>query len=232
MKQYKHVFFDFDNTLWDFTYNSKESLNDVFLKYQLFNYFVDFEDFYEKYEENNTNLWNEYRQGLISKESLTFRRFSVILEKFEIPDSRNISQKINSDYLSLTTTKTKIIDDAYEILNYLKNKYELHILTDGFFEVQVVKLRTSKLSPFISNVITAEEIGFLKPSIELFQHALKSVNATKEESIMIGDSYESDIIGAKNAGIDQIFLNHNNRSDLEIKPTYTVTKLKEIIEIL
>lgn len=231
MKVYKHIFFDFDNTLWDFTQNSKESLNDVYIKHELSDYFVNFDDFFEKYEKTNLKLWGEYRKGKISKEALSVRRFSYILDEVKYPD-HNLAQKLNSDYLTSTTTKTKIIDYAFDVLNYLKNKYQIHIITDGFFEVQLVKLKSSKLSPFISNVITAEEVGFLKPNIELFEEALASVNAKKEESIMIGDSYESDILGAHNAGIDQIFLNPDNKTDLETKPTYTVTNLKEIIDIL
>jgi putative hydrolase of the HAD superfamily len=231
MKKYKHIFFDFDNTLWDFTHNSKESLNDVFIKYELSNYFSDFNDFFEKYEKTNLKLWEDYRKGKISKETLSIRRFSIILDEVKYPDF-TLAQKLNSDYLTLTTTKTKIIDYAFNVLNYLKNKYLIHIITDGFFEVQIVKLKTSKLSPFISNVITAEEVGFLKPSIELFEEALESVKAKKEESIMIGDSYESDILGAHNAGIDQIFLNPDNRTDLKIKPTYTISNLNEIMDIL
>jgi putative hydrolase of the HAD superfamily len=231
MKNYKHLFFDFDNTLWDFNKNSKDSLYDIFVMYKFADYFVDFEDFYQKYEENNTKLWIEYRNGLISKEVLSIRRFSEILEKAAYPEL-GIARKINSDYLAQTTTKTKTIDDAYELLNYLKNKYEINIITDGFFEVQVVKLRTSKLSPFINNIITAEEIGFLKPSKKLFEYALESVEATIENSIMIGDTYETDILGAYNAGIDQIFLNNENKTEFDIKPTYVVKSLKEIKAIL
>ncbi len=232
MKKYKHVFFDFDNTLWDFTTNSKESLKEIFNMYQFAPYFADFEDFYSKYEKNNNELWLEYRDGNISKETLSFRRFASVLEDAGFPDSHFVSGKISSDYLTITTTKTKIIDDAYEVLNYLKTKYKIHIITDGFFEVQVVKLRASKLSSFVSNFITAEEVGILKPNKKLFDYALKETEATAEESIMVGDSYENDIVGAYNAGIDQIFLNQNNQIIGNIKPTYTVSKLIEIKNIL
>jgi putative hydrolase of the HAD superfamily len=125
-----------------------------------------------------------------------------------------------------------VLDDAHDLLKYLKDKYLIHIITDGFFEVQIIKLRTSKLSPFVTNVITAEEIGRLKPAKELFDYALQHAGATKEESIVIGDCYETDIIGAHNAGIDQIFLNTKNVSDLPVKPTYIVKSLKEIMNIL
>ena len=194
-------------------------------------YFSDFEEFFSEYEKENKKLWQKYREGNISKDSLSSRRFITVLERVDYLD-HTAPLRMNTDYLIFTTTKTKIIDNAFEVLNYLKKKYLLHIITDGFFEVQLLKLKSSKLSHFISNIITAEDIGYLKPNPELFEHALESVGANKEESIMIGDDYENDILGAYNFGIDQIYFNSKNRTNLNKKPTHTVNKLKEIIEIL
>ena len=230
MKKYKHVFFDFDNTLWDFAINSKESLHQIYTKYELEKYFENFEQFYQEYEAINIKLWNDYRNGNISKETLSVRRFYFVSELIGI--HKHSPEALNREYLALTTQKTKTIDYAREILQYLKTKYKIHIITDGFFEVQLVKLQTAKLNPMIEQVITAEEIGVLKPDIRLFEYALEKTKATKEESIMIGDNYENDIIGAMNAGIDQIFFNSENLKDLPQKPTYEVKKLQEIKNIL
>jgi putative hydrolase of the HAD superfamily len=229
MKKYKHLFFDFDNTLWDFSTNSKESLKEVYEKYNFQENFKSFDEFFEIYEKKNLKLWNEYRNGDISKETLINQRFAFAAEAKEM---RVNPSQLNNDYLTFTTKKTKVLDDAHDLLKYLKDKYLIHIITDGFFEVQIIKLRTSKLSPFITNIITAEEIGRLKPAKELFDYALQHAGATKEEAIVIGDCYETDIIGAHNAGIDQIFLNTKNVSDLPVKPTYIVKSLKEIMNIL
>ncbi len=230
MKKYKHIFFDLDNTLWDFAANSKDSLKDIFDKYHFEENFSSFENFYNIYEKLNLQLWDEYRNGNISKETLSIRRFQFAADAKK--DQELTAFILNADYLATTTLKTKIIDYAKEVLNYLKNKYKIHIITDGFFEVQVVKLRSSQLSSFFSNVITAEEIGYLKPQKELFDFALETCNAKADETIMIGDDYKNDILGAHNAGIDQIFFNKNNLTNLTTEPTFTVHSLKEIINIL
>ena len=230
MKKYKHIFFDLDNTLWDFAANSKDSLKNIFDKYHFDKNFSSFESFYNIYEKLNSELWDQYRAGNISKETLSIRRFQFASDAKK---NQEITPFIlNADYLATTTLKTKTIDNAKEVLNYLKDKYNIHIITDGFFEVQMVKLRSSQLSSFISNVITAEEIGYLKPKKELFFFALESCDAIAEESIMVGDDYKNDILGAYNVGIDQIFFDKNNLSDLSIKPTFTIGSLKEIINIL
>ncbi len=230
MSKYKHIFFDFDNTLWDFTYNSKESLKEIFEKHNFAENFENFDTFYEIYEKNNAELWELYRQGNISKDSLTAQRFSFAAEKKSRSELNSI--QLNSEYLSFSSKKTKIIENANVLLKYLRGKYIINILTDGFFEVQMVKLRNSKLSAYVSQIITAEEVGFLKPNKELFDFALEASDAKPEESIMIGDNYETDIIGAKDAGIDQIFFNRQNRKDFTIKPTYVVENLKDIMNIL
>ncbi len=233
--KYKHVIFDFDNTLWDFSQNSKESLKELYNSHErLQKAFDSFERFFETYEKNNNALWQRYRDGEIDKEFLAVNRFAFTLREggiFEV----EYAQKLNSEYLALTTTKTLLIPNALEILKYLKDKkYEIHILTDGFFEVQFLKLKQSKLAPYISNLITSEEFGKLKPDPDLFNFALEKINASKEQTIMVGDDYENDIIGAYEAGIDQIFFNRKNipLDSLEIKPTYTIHNLLEIKQIL
>lgn len=230
MSKYKHIFFDFDNTLWDFTYNSKESLKEIFDKYNFAQDFENFDNFYQQYEKNNEELWALYREGNISKDSLTARRFLFASEKRRHNELSSL--QINSDYLSFTTQKTKVIEHAIHLLKYLQDKYIINILTDGFFEVQMVKLRTSKLSSFISNIITAEEVGHLKPNKELFEFAMDACDAKPEESIMVGDNYSTDIVGAHYAGMDQIFFNREKKANFEVIPTFTVTTLKEIMNIL
>jgi len=144
----------------------------------------------------------------------------------------DFSIQLNFEYLTSISQKTQLIDNTFTVLNYLHNKYKLHIITDGFFEVQVIKLKNSQLSFFFEHIISAEEIGYLKPNPQLFEYALKTTNSKVEESIMIGDSYENDIIGAHSIGMDQIYFNPKNRQELKIKPTYTITSLKEILNIL
>lgn len=230
MKQYKHIFFDLDDTLWDLKSNSFESLKTIYEKHKFGNYFSSFDFFCDTFHNKNIALWDDYRKGLISRDTLTSQRFLFVAETLNAPLEYAII--LNSEYLADISKRTKIIENAFQTLNYLKKKYLLHIITDGFFEVQVIKLNNSRLSSFFQHIITAEEIGYLKPNAQLFNYALKITESKKEEAIMIGDSYENDIIGAYNCGIDQIYFNAHNRKNLDIEPTHKVNKLIEILDIL
>ncbi len=235
MKKYQHIIFDFDNTLWDFATNSKESLLELYNKHQkLQQKFGSFENFYNLYEKYNIELWKLYRKGEVSKDGLSTNRFAFPLREVGIRDIE-YATKLNSEYLALTTTKTKLKPYAIDVLKYLKSKgYNLHILTDGFFEVQFLKLKTSKLIPYITHIIVSEEVGFLKPDSRLFQYMTEKIGADKSQMIMVGDDYENDIIGAYNFGMDQVFYNIKNLDidALPIKPTYTIFSLIELKDIL
>jgi putative hydrolase of the HAD superfamily len=231
MKKYKQIIFDLDNTLWNFEKNSKESLLQVYTKHKLDQKFESFEKFFEIYETYNLDLWDQYRKGLIAKFALGLNRFAKTLATVNIFEDE-FAQKLNTEYLANTTTKTELIPHAFEILLYLKDKYLMHILTNGFFEVQFLKLRNSKLETFFQNLITSEEAGALKPSPKIYKYALDKIIAQPEECIIIGDNYEIDIIGAQNVGIDQIFFNSKNVEIHGDKPTFIVNSLDEIKNIL
>jgi len=231
MTKYKHILFDFDNTLWDFDKNSKESLYQVFDKYKLVDKFGSFENFHDIYEKNNLSLWEDYRNGIIDKYALGLYRFSRTLESVKIKDSE-FSLKLNSEYLANTTLKISLIPNTFEILYYLREKYNLHIITNGFYEVQFLKLRNSKLETFFKTLITSEEANALKPSQKIFEYTLEKIEANVNECILIGDSYETDIIGAKNINIDQIYFNRNKTNYNSEKPTYEINSLLEIKDIL
>ena len=134
-------------------------------------------------------------------------------------------------YLFKSPRKPHVIEGAHETLSYLKSKYALHILTNGFSEVQFVKVENSGLAPFFETIITSEMAGFQKPKPEIFYYILEKTGAEKEETLMIGDDLEADILGAKNVGIDQIFVNFEKKPHRE-KPLHEVNSLLEILEIL
>jgi len=229
--KYKSIFIDLDDTLWDIHANGKEALSETFDQYGLKNLFASFEEFYDIYMPNNLNLWAQYRMGIIRKQELVLQRFLYPLQLKGINDE-SLALKMNADFLEATTTKTKLIPYAKEILEYLSPKYRLFILSNGFTEVQYKKLKTSGLSPYFEKVILSETAEANKPSPAIFDYALKSTRSRRKASIMIGDSWEADIIGAKDSRIDQIFLNRENKTDLEFQPTYVVESLKEIEGIL
>lgn len=230
MKQYKHIYFDLDRTLWDFDTNSKETFRDIYIKYNLELIFGTFDNFYNTYLKYNEQLWKDYRDRIIEKSVLRLKRFTLTLEEFGV-SNEELAQKIGDDYISISPTKSLLFPYVHETLSYLKNKYKLYIITNGFNEVQFVKLKNSDLEKYFTKVFTSEEAGAQKPSPIIFEHALKSANAEKEESLMIGDDLETDVIGAKNAGIDQVFFNPENKTHSE-DITHEIFSLKELQGIL
>lgn len=230
MPDYKHIFFDLDRTLWDFEANTLETFRDLFIRYNLSGYFANYQSFHDSYTEINQVLWQEYLDGKLKKEVLRTLRFHMTLEKNGL-DNPELAEKIGMDYITLSPQKTLLFPHTIETLDYLKKKYHLHIITNGFNEVQFVKIKNCGLEPYITAVITSEKAGYQKPRKEIFEYSLKVVNARKKESIMVGDDFVIDIEGAMNAGIDQMYFNPAQLACSK-KPTYEIKSLKEMCDIL
>jgi len=228
---YEHVFIDLDDTLWDFHANARESLIEVFEQRQLDKYFVDFDHFFQIYAKRNLELWELYGKGEVSKDYLQLERFRHPLVQVGI-DNDVLAEQIGTQFLDILPTKTILIPHAIELLEYLSLKYPLTIVSNGFVEVQYRKLRATNLEHYFSHVVLSEAAGALKPDKRIFEYALGLNDATADQTIMIGDSYEADIIGAQNAGIDQIFLDLGHSKTKEIKATYQIKRLEEILTIL
>jgi putative hydrolase of the HAD superfamily len=229
--KYKHLFIDLDDTLWNTSLNSKITMKDVYVDYDFDRYYDSFDSYYEVYWENNCHLWGLYRKGLISRRTLITERILHPLRPFGIIDEY-YAMKISDDFLERTTQKKNLIPYAMDVLEYLQGKYKLYILSNGFEEVQYKKMQNSGLSPFFTHVILSDDIGINKPNPEIFEYALKKAQADCAESLMIGDSMEADIVGAANYGLDQIWFNPEKESAGEITPTYTISSLLEIKDIL
>jgi putative hydrolase of the HAD superfamily len=231
MTKYKHLFFDLDHTLWDFDANAKDTLSDLYSIFDLNNRInTAFDDFYPKYLFHNEVLWNNYHNGLISSEELKWRRMWRTLLDFKIADEA-LSKDLSGKFLEILPTKKLLFPHTIEILNYLAAKnYNLHLITNGFEKTQWSKLDNSGLSSYFTHVITSEASNSLKPKKEIFDFAMDKARSSLPESIMIGDNLDADIQGAMNAGMDTVFVNHIN-AVAQIKPTYTVTHLKELESI-
>lgn len=207
MKKYKHLFFDLDHTLWDFEKNSRETLLDLYKKYELNkNGISSPEKFIEKYFEINSQMWNLYHQDKIDRETLRYIRFEKTFSHFEITDEKLISA-FPEEYLTILPSKKNLFPEAIDVLSYLRNKYQLHLITNGFEPVQWAKLNTSGLKEYFKEIIISENTGYKKPEIGIFIFALSAANAKADECIMIGDDLEADIKGAINAGWDTVFFN-------------------------
>lgn len=228
---YKHLFFDLDHTLWDFEANAKLTLEELYSALKLSSYGVnDFAGFYERYIYHNTRLWERYRKGFIKRDDLRLKRMWNTLLDFKVVNEK-LAKSMDTMFLDQLPTRTLLFPGAVEILQYLQNKgYALHLITNGFETVQHSKLKYSGLSDFFRFVITSEGSNSLKPHKAIFDFAFRKTGANIKESIMLGDDIEADIAGARNIGMDQVYVNHKN-IEAPFKPTYTVTSLKELEEI-
>jgi putative hydrolase of the HAD superfamily len=231
MKQYQHLFFDLDHTLWDFDSNSRLTLEEMYHDLSLSSRGVDdFERFHTRYLEHNRKLWDRYRKGFIKSEELRWKRMWLTLIDFKIGDEQ-LARQMGLRFLEQLPTRNILFPGTHELLQYLNNKgYKLHLITNGFENTQHSKLRNAAIDHYFVEVITSEGSNSLKPQAAIFEYAFAKTKAGKKESVMIGDDIEADIKGAINAGIDQVYVNHVN-AIIDIVPTYTVTSLQELHDI-
>lgn len=229
--KYKSLFIDLDDTLWDTAYNNKETMKEIYADYRFDRHYPSFEVFYDFYMPNNLRLWEQYRNHEIDRQTLIIGRFMNVLKPMGIDDVDTIL-KINNDFLQRTTTRTKLIPGAIELLEYLRPSYRMYILSNGFREVQSGKLINSGLAPYFERMVLSEDANVQKPHKEIFDFALKTTNSRRRETLMIGDSWEADIVGAYNSRIDQLWLNPDHLPATEFTPTYTVASLIEIKDYL
>jgi putative hydrolase of the HAD superfamily len=229
--KYKHLFFDLDHTLWDFEANSRQTLAELYTTLRLREKGVDdFDLFHKQYLVHNEKLWSRYRKGFIKVDELRWKRMWLTLLEFKIGDEK-LAREMGVVFLELLPTRTILFPYAMEILKYLSNKkYALHLITNGFEKTQYSKLKNAGLDIFFTEVITSEGSNSLKPHKAIFDYALLKANAQLKESIMLGDDLEADIEGARNAGMDQVYINHLNKEP-DVRPTYTVSSLKELENI-
>ncbi|MDP4265262.1 MAG: YjjG family noncanonical pyrimidine nucleotidase [Bacteroidota bacterium] len=234
--KYRHLFFDLDHTLWDFEANAHATLSELYVSLQLKERGVhDFDLFYRNYLVHNEKLWDRYRNGYIKQEELRVKRMWLALLDFKIADDK-LAEEMSSQFLGLLPTRTLLFPHTKEILQWLASKnYSLHLITNGFEKTQHSKLKYSGLDIYFKEVVTSEGSNSLKPQKEIFEFAFQKAGAKPEESIMIGDTIEVDILGAVNAGIDQVHVNHLTKEPVPVidkkLPTYTVYSLKELEKI-
>jgi putative hydrolase of the HAD superfamily len=226
IKNYKHLFFDIDRTLWDYETNSREALRQMFAKRNLSQYNIELESFTNEFNQYNELLWSKFRHGKIKKAALRDQRFSLTLKKMGIVNN-NLSLALSADYIELSPNQTNLFPEVIETLTYLEAKYHLHVITNGFNEVQFRKLRNCGIEHFFEKIVTSDNAQSQKPNMKIFAYALSSVNAKKQESLMIGDDWDLDIMGAKAYGFDQVYFNPN-----KIQQTGNATfEINEIVEL-
>ena len=222
-KHKKHLFFDLDYTLWDFDKNSAFAFETIFKERD---FEISLDDFLKIYIPRNQHYWKLYQVNQISHEELRYFRLKDVFDalKFEVSDA--IIDQISDDYIKYLPEHNHLFDGAIEILDYLKPNYKLHIITNGFASVQTKKLNNSKIGHYFDTITNSEMAGVKKPHPTIFDFALSLANALKEESLMIGDSYEADIVGAQEAGIEAIFFNEQN-----VEVENQVLQIKHLLDL-
>lgn len=201
----KHIFFDLDHTLWDFDKNSGLAFNSIFEKNLIE---VKLELFLEVYAPINSHYWKLYREERVSKENLRYWRLKETFDALNIDVSDEKIQALSIDYIDHLPLHNHLLEGSLEILEYLQQKYTMHIITNGFKEVQYKKLESSGILKYFTTITTSEDVGVKKPNKAIFENALEVANAKKEESIMIGDNFEADFMGAIDFGMKAILYNY------------------------
>lgn len=234
MKLYQHIFFDLDDTLWDFKRNAEETLDELFVEFELekLGENVTLQNLKDKFHEVNTYLWQQFNQNKINKEELRNQRFLMILNQLNVPIPQIPFQELAEAYLNKAPFKPYLLPYTKEILVYLKEKkYTLHIITNGFEHIQHQKINTTKINEFFDLIITSEQANVKKPNKAIFEYATNILNTNPNNCLMIGDNLETDIMGAMQADWDNVWLNTKN-IDADILPTYTISNLLALKNIL
>ena len=231
MKHYQHIFFDLDRTLYDFDKSNRETLQKIYQMAgeNLTNGYPGFAEFYEVYKNINKGLWDLYKKQELTKQELNFKRFSDTLRTLGLDSS--MAKALSEAYIDLSPLQVHLIPGTTEILQYLYPKYQLHIITNGFAEIQYAKLHRTGLAKFFRHVIVSEEASAQKPDSRIFSYAFQITGANAGDTIVIGDDPHSDIYGGINAGVDQVWLYKPGETS-EFQPTYAISDLLELKGIL
>lgn len=227
MQHIKHIFFDLDHTLWDFETNSDMAFKSIFQKHKVG---VNIDKFLNYYRSINQEYWKLYRDEKISKADLRYGRLKDTFNKIKFSVEDELINHLAIDYIEVLPTNNYLFEGAHEILEHLHGNYQLHIITNGFNEVQFKKIENSGLSKYFDQVITSEAAGVKKPNPFIFNFALQQSKAFLNESIMIGDNYEADIMGALNFGMDAILFNFEKKPvGQNIKSVTHLLELKQYL---
>lgn len=222
------MLFDLDRTLWNVDLNQKEALRELYSRYELARYGADFETCFGFYETSNARLWEEYRDGKVTREVLRNNRFAEMLSHIGVYDPP-LTRALGDAYVRLAPTFRNMIPHAAEVVRTLSLRYPLYIVTNGFAETQHIKLRNCGLHDYFQAVICSEEAGANKPDPYIFAYTLQKANVQADRALMIGDDLETDIQGAIHAGIDSVWFNAG-KAPLSPLPTYTIETLPELLE--
>lgn len=229
---YKNIFFDLDHTLWDFDRNSAESICELYELYQLRAAGIPSPElFSEQFIAINRQLWADFDQNRITHSFIRERRFPMVFEALGLTDT-SACAGLNDEYLRLLPRKPHLMESARAILDHLQGRYRMHIITNGFDDIQAVKMTSADITHYFEHVVTIETAGAKKPDPRIFRYAMTLSGARPETSLMIGDNYEADIRGASAVGMNTVFYNPTGAPVGAEKPTYEIRHWNELKAIL
>ena len=197
----KALFFDLDHTLWDFEKNSALAFKDLFQNFQIS---LPLDAFLEVYVPSNTTYWKLYREGKIDKETLRFERLKTVFDTLNYATTDALIYDISDAYIQVLPEYNSLFEGTIEILVSLKERYALHMITNGFRDVQYFKMRNAGLLPYFETITDSSSVGVKKPDAKIFKHALTVAKVLPQEAVMIGDSFDADIQGALATGMHAI----------------------------
>lgn len=229
----KVVFFDLDNTLWDFEKNSRLAMKELYderIK-ALDKSGAGYSKFMDMFEAINEDLWEDYRCGRVTKEELRKLRFYKSLKNLGI-DDKLFAEEIEGKYVSGTASKPNLVDNALDVLKFYKGKYRLGIITNGFIEAQEVKMKSSNIKSYFDYIIVSENAGYNKPDRRIFDFALKTAGINSSEAVFVGDEYDVDMLGAQNAGIKGIWFNRKNTVNTKLYDCIEIFSLSDLYNII
>ena len=206
------IFFDLDHTLWDFERNSALTFQLIFERHSLN---VDLKKFLEHYIPLNFSFWKLYREEKISKQELRYQRLKQSFDLLGLDVEDWVIDSLSEDYIRHLSSFKNVLPGTFEILDYLKDDYRLHIITNGFSEIQEKKMRNSNIRHYFEVIINSEMAGVKKPNPKIFRLALETAEVLPEKALMIGDNLEADILGAQQVGFSTIHLNSNGENHHE-----------------
>ena len=234
MKHYTDLFIDFDDTLYDTHGNAEIALHELFQHYGWARYFADPEEFYADYWTTNLGLWTRYSRGEVTRDYLIVERFRHPLSLGKgLNPTEAYCRDVSDTFLNFCATKPGTIAGAHELMDYLQRRgYRMHLCSNGFHEVQYRKLRSCGLTSYFHTVILSEDAGANKPSRQFFDYAFRQSAAVAATTLMIGDNYNTDILGARNAGLDTLYFRRWPEVRTDHLATYEVDTLQEIMDVL
>lgn len=226
----KHLIFDLDDTVWDYQQNSNDALNELCESYSLDKHGINPEEFIKIFRVVNNGLWDQFDRGEITRDIIRKERFPAVFERLSL-DLNGVAMQMQDSFMQLCSAKPKLVEGVHEVLDKFGSKYNFHILSNGFDEIQFIKLRAAGVEHYFDHIITSGRAGFRKPQPEIFDFTLSEIGATKDDCIMIGDNPVSDIEGAFRYGIDQVYYNVHQK-ECAITPNHTITDMNELLQIL